>query len=122
MDSVLPLAKAIKASSTGINNAILNKSLYRGNWYFTRFPLRPLDKPYFIHSFSIIRELVIIKRSGHLRKSVFVFDSKDRYLIKKYDGIVACAKALQISHNTFKINLDKNIEHRGYIFSSHRTI
>lgn len=126
IESVLALAKAIKANCSTIDNAIKNKSLFRGNWYFTRAPFSPLDNPRYTHSFSMKKELIKIKQSAHLRKPVYVYRvlgesaNIDQSFVQKYDGVLNCAKSLKISHTTIKKYLDKNIAHRGYIFSSHR--
>lgn len=59
-----------------------------------------------------------MKSQKHIRKAIFVF--KDAELLKKYEGIMAAEKALSISHETIKTNIEKNTSYNGYRFSYHR--
>ena len=51
-------------------------------------------------------------------KVIFVF--KDEKFLCRYDGVMAAAKALNISHNTIKENIVNNTTYKGYRFSYHR--
>jgi len=59
-----------------------------------------------------------MKSQKHIRKAIFVF--KDGEFLQKFDGILAAEKALNISHDTIKSNIEKNTTYRGYRFSYHR--
>ena len=59
-----------------------------------------------------------MKFKKHIRKPIFVF--KDGEFLAKYNGIMIAEKALNISHDTIKINIVNITTYKGYKFSYHR--
>lgn len=124
MVSVLSLAKKTKSNYTTILKYIKNVSLFRGSWYITRLPFCSKETPKYsdIESLEVKEEMLKIINSAHIKKHVFVFNAKDRNFIKKYDGIMACAKDLKISHNAITKYIDSDTVYNGYIFLSYRDL
>jgi hypothetical protein len=63
-----------------------------------------------------------IIKNKHILKAIFVFNAENQQLIKRYDGLVECAKDLKISHSTIKSHLDTGKSFKGYLFSSHKLL
>lgn len=59
-----------------------------------------------------------MKSQKHILRAVFVF--KDKEFICRYNGIMEAQRALNISHETIKLNIENNTMYKGYTFSYHR--
>jgi len=120
---VLTLAKTINSNSSTINSYIKTKSLFRGDWYFSRLPFNISDEP-LISDFNSIEAKNLesdIKNSSHIKRAVFLFNA-DKEFIRKYDGVMSASKELNISHNVIKNYALLNKAYKGYIFSYERLI
>lgn len=120
--SVRMLAALIKTNSSTILNFILSHSLFRGGWYFTRDFIKVDDRPKIedIDSPEFKKLMEDISSKKHVVKAVFVFDAKTLNFVCGYEGVLACAKDLKISHNTITKFIDTGSPYKGYIFTSHR--
>lgn len=108
-----------KSISIAIKRAIQEESLFRSSWYLTREPFNINDKPLIEAGTEAYTDLINQMNSQkHIRKAIFVF--KDSEFICKYDGVLAAAKALHLSHNVIKLSIVNNTIHKGYRFSYHR--
>lgn len=119
--SILSLAILLgsRSISVAIKRSIKEESLFRSYWYLTKEPFNINDKPLIEIDTEAYSGLIDLMRSQtHIRKAVFVF--KDGEFICRYDGVMAAAKALNLSHNTIKNSIIKNTIHKGYRFSYHR--
>lgn len=102
-----------------LKRAIESNSLFRSSWYISKHLYNEDDKPLMeISSNQYIDLIEKMKSQKHIRKAIFVF--KDGVFIQKYDGIMIAEKALNISHETIKHNIEKNTTYKGYSFSYHR--
>lgn len=102
-----------------LKRSIENESLFRSSWYISKHPFNENDKPLMeISSNEYINLIEKMKSQKHIRKAIFVF--KNEEFLQKFDGILAVEKALNISHDTIKSNIEKNTSYRGYRFSYHR--
>ena len=121
--SVLTLAKGINSNSPSIVSYINTKSLFRGEWFFSRIPFDLSDIP-LISDYTSTEGRNIeleIKNNSHIRKAVFLHDL-DKNFIRKYDGRMFASKELNISHNIIKKYLLLNKPYKGYIFSYNKLI
>lgn len=120
--SVRMLAALIKTNSSTILKFILSHSLFRGGWYFTRDLIKVDDSPKIedIDSPEFKKLMEDISSKKHIVKAVFVFDAKTLNFVCEYEGVLACAKDLKISHNTITKFIDTGTPYNGYIFASHR--
>jgi hypothetical protein len=85
----------------------------------TKEPLNIDDKPEIEVNTEAYADLINRMNSQkHIRKAIFVF--KDSEFICRYDGVMAAAKSLQLSHNAIKESIVKNTTYKGYRFSYHR--
>jgi len=119
--SLRSLATLLGSTSICISlkRAMEDKSLFRSSWYISKHPFNEDDLPLMDISSSDYTDLIEkMKSQKHIRKAIFVF--KDGELLKKYEGIMAAEKALSISHETIKTNIEKNTSYNGYRFSYHR--
>lgn len=108
-----------KSISIAIKRAIEEGSLFRSSWYFTREPFNIDDKPLIEAGTEAYTDLINRMNSQkHIRKAIFVF--KDGEFISKYDGVLAAAQALKLSHNAIKTSIVENTIYKGYRFSYHR--
>ena len=114
------LTKSIKSSYSTIMTTIKTGSLFRGGWYFTKTLFSSEDKPKFLNleSKEYLQLMQDIIKNKHILKAIFVFNAENQQLIKRYDGLVECAKELKISHNTINSYLDTGKPFKGYLFSS----
>lgn len=102
-----------------LKRSIENGSLFRSSWYISKHPFNENDKPLIeIYSNEYINLIEKMKSQKHIRKAIFVF--KNEEFLQKFDGILAVEKALNISHDTIKSNIEKNTTYKGYRFSYHR--
>lgn len=119
--SIRSLAVSLGSSSisTSIKRAIETGSLFRSGWYISNIPFNEQDKPLIeFNSSEYINLIEEMESQKHIRKAIFVF--KDGEFLQKYDGILAVEKALNISHDVIKSNIEKNTMYKGYEFSYHR--
>lgn len=118
------LTKSIKSSYSTIMTTIKTGSLFRGGWYFTKTLFSSGDKPKFLNleSKEYLQLMEDIIKNKHILKAIFVFNAENQQLIKRYDGLVECAKDLKISHSTIKSHLDTGKSFKGYLFSSHKLL
>jgi len=108
-----------KSISISLKRAIKEGSLFRSSLYFTREPININDKPLIETGTEAYTDLIKRMNSQkHIRKAIFVF--KDGEFICKYDGVMAVAKALKLSHNAIKESIVNNTTYKGYRFSYHR--
>ena len=105
--------------SISLKRSIENESLFRSSWYISKHPFNEDDKPLMeISSNEYINLIEKMKSQKHIRKAIFVF--KNEEFLQKFDGILAVERALNISHDTIKTNIEKNTMYKGYRFSYHR--
>jgi len=131
---LLVIAPSLRSIATLLGNAsitialkraIETNSLFRGSWYLSRAPLlnEQLDaligKPLMaVPSEEYTNLIAQMKSQKHILRAVFVF--KDKEFICKYNGIMEAERALKISHDTIKLNIENNTTYKGYTFSYHR--
>lgn len=118
--SVISIAVLLgnKSISISTNRAIKEGSLFGSSWYFTRDPINLDEKPLVEFGSAAYTDLINQMKSQKHMKVIFVF--KDEEFLCRYDGVLAAAKALNISHNTIKENIVNNTTYKGYRFSYHR--
>ena len=119
--SVLTLAKLIKSNHATIVEVIKEKSIFRGEWYFSNIPYNIEDTPVIANwTLKDCDELILdIKNNSHIRKAVFVYDT-NRNFIGKYEGVTDAQRALNISHSTIKKYAKLEGTYNNYIFSYER--
>jgi hypothetical protein len=107
--------------SISIKRAIKDELLFRSSWYFSLVPFNGEENPLIeVPSPDYTNLITQMKSQKHIRKAVFVY--KDNKLLGKYDGIMSVEKALKISHDTVKKNIENNTTYKGYNFSYHRIL
>lgn len=110
-----------KSISISIKRAIKDKLLYRSSWYFSLVPFNDEEKPLIeVPSSEYTNLITQMKSQKHIKKAVFVYKGKE--FLGKYDGIMSVEKALKISHETIKKNIENNTIYKGYNFSYHRIL
>ena len=121
--SVTTLAKLIKSNHPTIVDAIKEQGIFRGEWYFSNTPYNISDTPLITEWASKEGDKLIldIKNNSHIRKSVFVYDIKKKF-IRKYDGVTDAQRDLKINHTTIKNYAKVGGSFKGYIFSYERLI
>lgn len=108
-----------KCVSISIKRAIKEGNLFRSSWYLTKEPFNIDDKPEIEVNTEAYADLINRMNSQkHIRKAIFVF--KDGEFICKYDGVMAAAKSLRLSHNAIKESIVNNTTYKGYRFSYHK--
>lgn len=125
VQSVSMLSKSISRNSSSIVSAIQNKSLFRGNWYFSYFIVNNTDRPLIKDVYSSYANIVFedIVKARSIRKAVFLFSADTNEFIRRYNGVIECAKDLNISHNTISKMIPINGKISNiYIVSAHRVI
>lgn len=126
--SITKLCREVNSIHQTIQSYILSKNLFRGEWYFTNkifnssFSNNIAKYNYDFTLQSNNTLLQRIKDAHTVRKAVFVFDYKFKNFIKRYDGVMQCAKDIKISHNTINNVIKTNKQVGIYIFSSHRIL
>lgn len=125
---LLVIVPSLKSLAVSLGNASIcislkrsidNESLFRSSWYISKHPFNEYDKPLIeISTNEYVNLIEEMKSQKHIRKAIFVF--KDGEFLQKFDGILAVSKALNISHETIKSNIEKNTTYKGYSFSYHR--
>ena len=119
--SVKTLAKLIKSNHSTIISFIKNKTLFRGEWYFSNIPFNISDTPLISNWNSqeakdLITEII---NSSHIRKAIFVYNSKKEF-IGKFEGVTHAQKILNINHDIIKKYALLNKPYKDYIFSYER--
>lgn len=108
-----------KSITISLKRAMESESLFRSSWYISKYPFNLDEKPLMEFSSPEYSDLIEkMKSQKHIRKAIFVF--KDGEFFCKYNGIMEAEKALNISHDTIKNNIEKNSTYKGYRFSLHR--
>lgn len=110
-----------KSISISIKRAIKDELLYRSSWYFSLVPFNAEEKALIeVPSPDYTNLITQMKSQKHIRKAVFVY--KENEFLGKYDGVMSVEKALKISHETIKKNIENNTTYKGYSFSYHRIL
>ena len=83
--SVKTLAKLINSNHATIVSYIKNKTLFRGEWYFSNLPFDITDVPLISNwSSKEAKDLITeIIDNSHIKKAIFVYNSNKEY-IKKF--------------------------------------
>lgn len=105
--SVSSLANLIKSNHSTIVDTIKEKTIFRGEWYFTNVPYNINDSPLISDwTHKECKELILnINNKSHVRKGVFVYDTNKNF-IGKYDGVTDAQRDLNINHSTIKNTLN----------------
>lgn len=120
VSSIKLLRLKVNSNFRTIKNYIDSNKLFWGRWYFTSNPLESKRNFPLINSpqeEAIFKEII---NSAHIRKAVFVYNAQTMEFIRKYDGVIECAKDLKISHNTITKSIKNNSVLENYIFSRQR--
>nr|YP_010835447.1 hypothetical protein QLP32_mgp14 [Perenniporia fraxinea]WFS78680.1 hypothetical protein [Perenniporia fraxinea] len=119
--SVKTLAKLINSNHSTIISFIKNKTLFRGEWYFSNLPLNLTDTPLISNwSSNECNNLTLdIINHSHIKKAIFVYNTNKEF-IRKFEGVTHAQKELNINHYTIKKYALLNIPYGGYIFSYER--
>jgi group I intron endonuclease len=101
--SVRTLAKLIHSNHSTIVSYIKNKTLFRGEWYFSNLPFNLTDTPLISNwssneSNNIILE---INNNSHIKKAIFVY-SLNKEFIGKFEGVTHAQRELNINHDIIK--------------------
>jgi hypothetical protein len=121
--SVKTLAKLINSNHTTIVGYIKNKTMFRGEWYFSNLPFNLTDTPLISDWASNESNNLILNiiSNSHIKKAIFVYDLNKNF-IRKFDGITHAKKELNINHDIIKKYALLNKPYNGYIFSYERLI
>ena len=116
--SVKTLAKLINSNHATIVSFIKNKSLFRGEWYFSNLPFYITDVPLISNwSSNEAKDLITeIIDNSHIKKAIFVYNSNKEF-IKKFEGVTHVQKELNINHVIIKKYALLNRPYKGYIFN-----
>lgn len=119
--SVKTLAKLTKSNHSTIVSFIKNKTLFRGEWYFSNVPLNISDTPLISNwSSQEAQDLITqIINSSHIKKAIFVYNSNKEF-IGKFEGVTHAQKELNINHAIIKKYALLNKPYKDYIFSYER--
>jgi group I intron endonuclease len=120
VSSLSLLAKEIQANYKTLNYYLNNNILFRGNWYIRDSLFNKDDVPSIIDEESFKKLKVDIINKAYIKQAIFVFDSRSKKFIRKYDGIIEAEKDLKIRHETIKNSIVNNKPIGNYIFSYHR--
>ena len=122
--SIKTLAKLIHSNHSTIVNIIKNRTLFRGEWYFSNLPFNLSDTPLISNWSSndgnnLISEII---NHSHIKKAIFVYNTsrRDKKFIRKFEGVTHAQKELHINHDVIKKYALLNIPYNGYIFSYER--
>ena len=117
--SVKTLAKLINSNHATIVSYIKNKTLFRGEWYFSNLPFDLIDVP-LISNWCSAKDLITeIIDNSHIKKAIFVYSSNKEF-IKKFEGVTHVQKELNINHVIIKKYALLNRPYKGYIFNYER--
>lgn len=137
--SVKTLAKLIYSNHATIVSYIKNKTLFRGEWYFSNLPFDLTDVPLISNWSSKEAKDLITKifYNSHIQKAIFVYNSKKEFKkkfvlpsVRPSEGAVRCGaglggvthvqKELNINHVIIKKYALLNRPYKGYIFNYER--
>ena len=125
--SVKTLAKLINSNHATIVSYIKNKTLFRGEWYFSNLPFDLTDVPLISNWSSKEAKDLITKifYNSHIQKAIFVYNSKKEFkkkfvLPKGLGGVTHVQKELNINHVIIKKYALLNRPYKGYIFNYER--
>lgn len=82
--SVKTLAKLINSNHSTIVSYIKNKTLFRGEWYFSNLPFDITDAP-LISNWSLKEATDLITEiinNSHFKKAIFVYNSNKEFIGK----------------------------------------
>ena len=117
--SVKTLAKLINSNHSTIVSYIKNKTLFRGEWYFSNLPFDLIDVP-LISNWCSAKDLITeIIDNSHIKKAIFVYNSNKEF-IRKFEGVTHAQKELNINHVIIKKYALLNRPYKGYIFNYER--
>ena len=117
--SVKTLAKLINSNHSTIVSYIKNKTLFRGEWYFSNLPFDLIDVP-LISNWCSAKDLITeIIDNSHIKKAIFVYNSNKEF-IRKFEGVTHAQKELNINHGIIKKYALLNRPYKGYIFNYER--
>lgn len=117
--SVKTLAKLINSNHATIVSYIKNKTLFRGEWYFSNLPFDLIDVP-LISNWCSAKDLITeIIDNSHIKKAIFVYNSNKEF-IRKFEGVTHAQKELNINHVIIKKYALLNRPYKGYIFNYER--
>lgn len=119
--SVGTLSKRVESNHYTIVSFIKNKTLFRGEWYFSNIPFNISDAP-LISNINSSKCEVLVKAmlsSKHVLKAIFVYD-KDKEFFRKYDGVTEAGRAYSMSHETVKKYAISGIPYKDKLFSYER--
>jgi group I intron endonuclease len=124
ISSIKRLAIKVNSNFMTIKTFVDSGKLFRGGWYFMSQPVSNKYNFKFSNQNSSEAEIIFedIKNSAHIRKAVFVYNAETKEFIRKYDGIMDCAKDLKISHNAIKKAMINNTKVNNYLFSAQRIL
>ena len=119
--SVRTLAKLINSNHSTIVSYIKDKTLFRGEWYFSNLPFNINDTPLISNwSSKEAKDLIIeIIDNFHIKKAIFVYNSNKEF-IGKFEGVTHAQKELNFSHDIIKKYALLKKPYKGYIFSYER--
>ena len=117
--SVKTLANLINSNHATIVSYIKNKTLFRGEWYFSNLPFDLIDVP-LISNWCSAKDLITeIIDNSHIKKAIFVYNSNKEF-IRKFEGVTHAQKELNINHVIIKKYALLNRPYKGYIFNYER--
>ena len=101
--SVRTLAKLIKSNHSTIVSYIKDKTLIKGEWYFSTLPFNITDTPVISNwsSKEATDLMTEILNKSNIKKAIFVYNSNEEF-IGKYDGVTHAQKELKFSHDIIK--------------------
>ena len=120
--SATTLAKLVGSTHGVLVKLASSGNMFRGGWYVSSTPLHETGTFPIIEldSTEYISLIEAIKASKHILAMVFVFDALTGDYIGSYSGVLACARALNISHNRIAAALISGAPLSNYIFAHHR--
>jgi group I intron endonuclease len=121
-NSLILLAKTIKANNNTLNLVLNKDRLFRGNWYIRNKLVFNDDLPlikdkYSIEYLDLIKDMI---KTAHIKQAIFVFNSITKEFVRKYDGIILAEKKLKIRHELIRDSIKEKRPIGNYIFSYDR--
>ena len=119
--SVRTLAKLINSNHSTIVSYIKDKTIFRGEWYFSNIPFNITDTPIISNwSSKEAKDLMTeILNKSNIKKAIFVYSYNEEF-IGKFDGVTHAQKELNLSHDIIKKYALLKKPYKGYIFSYER--
>lgn len=108
MTSTKMVTKLMNVNFVTVLSLMGSGDLFRGGWYFTRLPISNEVVPQILNNDSpeALALFDTIKGAVLIRKAVFVFNADTLEFVRAYNGVMECARDLNISHNTIKGGYD----------------